>query len=268
MDEHTATNKEVVKYSFYYANEGNMGPVNCGQMQCTPNHRFGPNVRSYYIVHFVFSGKGVFYSQNGRYDLTRDWCFIIRPGERNTYEADAIEPWNYAWLGFTCEPCPSFLEADILYLPQARPIFEKIRKEYISYGKQWYILSLIGNLFTVISEKDSAKVNTRFDTMMKAKTEIENSFAEHLNINELAYSYNMDRSYFSKSFKRVIGFSPKEYQTKVRMDNAAIFLRNPSLYIGQIALDTGYPDVISFSKAFRKHFNCSPTEYRKRFYQE
>lgn len=35
-------------------------PVQYGEEQCNRNHSFGPCVRSNYLLHYVYSGKGIF----------------------------------------------------------------------------------------------------------------------------------------------------------------------------------------------------------------
>lgn len=259
-------NAKVVnlKYSFFYSNEEETVPVNCGRMKCEPGHRYGPATRDYFLIHFVFSGSGTLYSGGKEYDVGPDWCFIIHPDEVTTYIADYKDPWDYAWLGFKCYPPPDFLSDHVVYLPQARGIFDRIRKEHIGYGKQWYMLTLIGRLLTELSETGPGEDDRHTSLMLKVKAGMDNAFSTPISISELARECNMERSYFSRTFKKVVGLSPKEYHTKTRLDNASILLRNNLLSINEVAQKTGYPDVISFSKAFRKKFGISPSEYRKR----
>ena len=41
-------------------------PVQYGEEQCNRNHSFGPCVRSNYLLHYVYSGKGIFQTENNR----------------------------------------------------------------------------------------------------------------------------------------------------------------------------------------------------------
>lgn len=43
--------------------------------------------------------------------MGRQEVFLIRPGERICYEADAHTPWAYAWIGFEGEGAERLLRA-------------------------------------------------------------------------------------------------------------------------------------------------------------
>lgn len=263
MIEHKNTSEVNLKYSFFYSNIEETVPVNCGRMKCLPQHRYGPATRDYYLIHYIFSGKGSLYTDGKEYEVQKDWCFIIHPGEITTYIADDKDPWDYAWLGFKCSPPPDFLADRTMHIPQARSIFERIRKEYIGYGKQWYLLTLIGRLLTELSESKEEWTDRHTNLMLKVKNKIENAYSSPISISRLASECNMERSYFSRTFKHVVGLSPKEYHSKVRIDNAETLLRNRNLSINEVASEVGYPDVMSFSKAFKNKKGMSPSFYRQ-----
>lgn len=253
------------KYSFFYSEDISTVPINCGRMQCPPNHSYGPHIRNYFLIHYVFSGRGYFYAGGKEYEVNPDWCFIIHPGEITTYKADYHNPWDYGWLGFSCTPSPSFLSQHTAYVPQMRTIFERIRKDHIDYGKQWYLLILIGKLLSELSSIDNpGNDNSQKKQMLKMKAEIDNQYASPISITEQAKQCNMERSHYSRTFKKYVGYSPKEYQCQVRMDNASSLLRTTTLSIGDIAIMVGFPEVTAFSKAFHKEYKTSPSEYRKK----
>ena len=80
-----------------------LNPINCGWHQRQSRRRFGPGVRDHYILHYVLSGKGEYTCEGETYPVGRQEVFLIRPGERICYEADAHTPWAYAWIGFEGE---------------------------------------------------------------------------------------------------------------------------------------------------------------------
>jgi len=57
--------------------------------------------------------------------------------------------------------------------------------------------------------------------------------------------------------------SPQEYLINFRIEIASELLRTTTEPIGSIAVAVGYSDPLTFSKAFRKKTNMTPTEYRK-----
>ncbi len=56
-----------------------------------------------------------------------------------------------------------------------------------------------------------------------------------------------------------------KYITLYRLDKAKDLLKNPIIKIETIAKKVGYSDGDYFSKVFKKHVLCTPTEYRKKF---
>lgn len=52
-------------------------PVQYGEEQCNRNHSFGPCVRSNYLLHYVYSGKGIFQTENNTYHLHKGQMFHL-----------------------------------------------------------------------------------------------------------------------------------------------------------------------------------------------
>ena len=75
---------------------------------------------------------------------------------------------------------------------------------------------------------------------------------------ELDYSY----SYLSHAFSKKIGFTIKEYYNHKRFEKAIEWLKNSELSITKISENLQYHTIHDFSKAFRKNFGISPSEYQ------
>jgi AraC-like DNA-binding protein len=68
----------------------------------------------------------------------------------------------------------------------------------------------------------------------------------------------------TRLFRKVTGLSFKQYQTAHRMEQAATMLTAmPNRPVTEIARTAGYEDPLYFSRAFARHFGCSPTTYRR-----
>ena len=49
----------------------------CGREQCAPGHFWGPAIRPHYLLHVVLHGKGEFFYQEKKYELSAGDAFLI-----------------------------------------------------------------------------------------------------------------------------------------------------------------------------------------------
>ena len=75
--------------------------VNFGEEKCQPFHFYGPAQRTHYLIHFVVSGKGTFRYPGQTQVIEAGQGFLILPGEETFYQADGLDPWHYAWVGYS-----------------------------------------------------------------------------------------------------------------------------------------------------------------------
>lgn len=89
-------------------------------------------------------------------------------------------------------------------------------------------------------------------------------YADDISISRLAGMENYNTSYYTDWFRKKIGCSPREYLRMVRMDKAREMLATTRYRIIDIALQTGYTNSSSFTRAFRAEAGMTPLEYRRR----
>lgn len=80
---------------------------------------------------------------------------------------------------------------------------------------------------------------------------------------ELGQHIGMSRSAFSNRFSEMVGMSPYQYLTSVRMRKAAHYLRTVDTSLMNIAYEVGYESEAAFSNAFKQHFGIRPGKYRR-----
>ncbi|MBK0369927.1 hybrid sensor histidine kinase/response regulator transcription factor [Flavobacterium agrisoli] len=66
-----------------------------------------------------------------------------------------------------------------------------------------------------------------------------------------------------RKLKAVSGCTVHEFITKVKMEQAAEWLKNATWSIAEIAYKLGFSEPSNFSRTFSKHFGCSPSKYLK-----
>ena len=92
----------------------------CGREQCAPGHFWGPAIRPHYLLHVVLHGKGEFFYQEKKYELSAGDAFLIEPMQTHYYQADKKDPWEYAWVGFDGSCVEEVLSSTIF---QSSPVF-------------------------------------------------------------------------------------------------------------------------------------------------
>ncbi len=238
-----------------------LNPVLFGYEDCEKSHFFGPAVRTYYLIHFVVSGFGLYRRVDKEYSVGPGEMFVITPGEETYYEADAIRPWSYIWIGFTADaPLPTNL-SDTVRCPEALQIFNDMKKcEKMSGGQSAYLSSKLWELFSILLESE----NRSKDYVERALDCIHSEYMNGITVSEIAERLNLDRTYFSILFKKKMGVSPKQYLLNYRMSMAASLLVKGKKSVSVTAYSVGYTDIFTFSKMFKRHFGISPNEYVRR----
>lgn len=99
--------------------------------------------------------------------------------------------------------------------------------------------------------------------LWRAMSYIGEHFMENFSIKEVAENAGFSEKYFIRSFRQRVGTSPKQYLIQCRMRYASYMLVHSEEKIQDIALYMGYADVYSFSKAFKKYYDETPSEFRK-----
>lgn len=99
--------------------------------------------------------------------------------------------------------------------------------------------------------------------LQKALEFIKTNYSRHINVQMIAESLSLSRSYLAVLFKKRLQIGPQDYLLHFRVERACDLLRNPLLSIGDVARSVGYDDPLAFSKMFKKVKGLSPSEFRR-----
>ena len=88
-------------------------------------------------------------------------------------------------------------------------------------------------------------------------------FGEKWTVRLFADKYGLSETTIKNYFKNAFGCGFKEYQMKIRMENAALMLEKSKLSVGEISELCGYYSQAKFGAAFKKYFKSTPLEYRR-----
>jgi LacI family transcriptional regulator len=88
---------------------------------------------------------------------------------------------------------------------------------------------------------------------------------EEGDVSSICRIISVSRRQLERKFHEVLGHSPGEEISRVRMDRARELLATTSLSVSNIAVRCGYGHMSSFSTAFRKLFGVTPRAYRIKY---
>lgn len=84
-----------------------------------------------------------------------------------------------------------------------------------------------------------------------------------LSLDRIAQVAYFSPYHFHRIFKFITGETLNEYVVRRRLTKAADVLLHSEQPISELAQKFGFSEVSSFSRAFKKHFDASPTEFKK-----
>lgn len=92
---------------------------------------------------------------------------------------------------------------------------------------------------------------------------IDQNLEGDLSLNTLADIAFFSPFHFHRVFKYITQETLKEYVTRKRIEKSASDLLHTSMPVLEIALRYGFGEPSSYSRAFKKYYGCSPTQFKK-----
>ncbi|WMJ23561.1 AraC family transcriptional regulator [Paludicola sp. MB14-C6] len=88
------------------------------------------------------------------------------------------------------------------------------------------------------------------------------NYMNKIKMQDLTDKFHINRTSLTERFKAVTGYPIMEYIIRVRIYVASQMLRETLLPISEILNRVGFSDATHFSRMFKKHMGCAPSEYR------
>lgn len=258
-------------------------PIQFGYEKCNPLHAFGPTKRQNYLFHYIISGKGTFFDTvtQTAYKLSAGEGFLIPPHHTCSYEASQTDSWFYAWIECDGLKAKTLFEdaglgnKNLIYRTNIPSEESIVKKELMTIIENYQENDtyLMGHLYllldAIIKESSSPKKKDKEETQLfyirEAISYIKNNLDLDITIDDIARHCNLNRSYFSRFFKKHMTISPKQFLIQYRMKEALNLLRNPDNNLQDIAEKLGYSNQFNFSAAFKKTYHISPNEWRQKY---
>lgn len=101
--------------------------------------------------------------------------------------------------------------------------------------------------------------------LRRARDLADRSYAEPLDLDELAAAAGVSKYHFLRCFAATYGKTPAQYLAERRIERAQDLLRATNLTVTEVCMLVGYTSLGSFSSRFRALVGVSPSAYQAKF---
>nr|WP_199156077.1 hybrid sensor histidine kinase/response regulator transcription factor [Pedobacter sp. ASV2] len=107
------------------------------------------------------------------------------------------------------------------------------------------------------------------ELLLKAMKFIELNMANtNYSVEAFVSDMNTGRTILYQKINDIVGMSIKEFILNIRLKRSAYLLKYSDLTVAEIAYQTGFNNAKYFSVCFRKQFDLSPSEFKKKYISE
>lgn len=158
----------------------------------------------------------------------------------------------------------------------ASALLRQMRDEYFGHNEMRelmfysYFLTLVAEIGKYNALTTQESMHARFDKRqehMDKFNEIINfinmNYASDLNIDIVSKMFGFSKFHFTRLFKQYAQYTFGDYLTLQRIRAAERLLSHPSMSVTEIAFQSGFSSISTFSRVFRQFKNCTPSEYRE-----
>ncbi|MBP2024768.1 AraC family transcriptional regulator [Peptoniphilus stercorisuis] len=128
---------------------------------------------------------------------------------------------------------------------------------------QQILLILIKNYICI--ECTLTNIDEKSDCLLSLETFVENENPRELNLINIAEEMHLSSSYLSKTFNELSGINFSEFIQQLKLFYSTTYLLNTKDTLEQISYTIGFESIKSLIRIYKKFFNMTPTEYRKKY---
>lgn len=246
-------------------------PTWCGHYYCTDHYFMKRNTYPPLLIVFIREGKMHVEYENQCFDAQKGDVVLLDCSKPHYYHAyNGLE---FLYMHFdgsnSHEICQHILETKgALIQEDSNILIGRLLYNMVDYYQNGGIESMfqssmrIYHLFEYLLKPPV--LQTEYETPVEQSIHyIRRNYSEPLNLTKLAEIANLSPYYYAHCFKEETGFSPMEYVTNTRLEQAKVKLIRTQKTVEEIADEIGYSSSSSFINMFVKKVGYSPKQYRK-----
>ncbi len=210
----------------------------------------------FYEIHYIAEGKMTVTKGEETYTLSQGEALLTKPGD--IFQLKTHENTYYLWIKFRGQTAEALADFPMVNRIDGTPFYNMISRSPEDGAYEEYA---VGELYRIVSVLLKGKQKGR-DYVRKIKSYIHDHPTGNVSVQEIATTLNLNRQYMSTLFCRTTGVSIQEYILQRRAKNARILLAD-GYSVSECATMTGYANIYTFSKAFKKVTGKTPSDYIK-----
>ena len=259
---------------------GNAKLLYAGELKKTADWKEQPHTHPFCEIVYVKAGTGVLYTERGEIPI-REGDLLVYDAETPHSESSAgKEELALYFCGISRLHLNGKAEnvilgkelSPVLHTGTQKTDFERYFSALIAevQDKLYYYDEISRSLVKIIlncilrllvqNNEDTFRTN---ECYRSARRFIDENYERIESVEEICKSMYISRYYLTHLFKEYSGMSPIQYIIAKRMEKAKQLLTATALPIHKIAERTGYAEVPSFLKTFKKMENMTPSQYRR-----
>lgn len=262
------------------------------------NHGLAVHDHDFFEITYILKGKGLYTQNRKTTPISEGDLVMVAPRDIHRFEPLTND---FHWINCIFRPealdihgkHPSLselltLDWDNSDIPQEIPheiflrkkgdifknIFSDMKKEYIKSGNGYrkimrmqlrLLLTKISFAYSPDPQEDPSTGMTAEALKLLVQSFFNSSaLYSKITLDELAAKAHVTPKYFSELFKKKTGLCLSEYMCMLRINRAAELLISTDANIEEIMHYVGYSDSKFFYRAFKKYYEITPAQYRKK----
>ena len=253
-------------------------PIRLGSNLAKSNYHIGPRTTAYYYLIIVLEGRGTFVQNDQRYDLAEGDLYCLFPQVTHEYWTDPDAPLHKMFLAFDGKMALELLKRigltpqrphlSSIDIQEAVAVMRSFLEKTSADSAETSDLIRLAEFYRIFAalERQTLPEHAQERSgswLQRGLDYMEIHYADGITIEEVARHAGVGRTHFSKKFHERYGHTPVSHMQQLKVEEARMLLEQTSYSLSEIAHSVGYPDLFSFSKAFKKHTGLPPKQYRQ-----
>ncbi|MCR2806870.1 AraC family transcriptional regulator [Paenibacillus soyae] len=230
-----------------------------------------------YLFQYTISGFGAVVIDGVTHNVPPNHAFMVEiPGDHHYYLPPQSEHWEFIFILVRPYHLKALWEETVrrigpvsaipLDSPPIHAIYNLYREASTNRIDDLYRASALVYSFMMELHRFSRLPSSSQEEWPSAIRDsilyMNSHFHQPIGLEQIAEQAALSKYHFNRLFTRTTGQTPIQHLTQIRLEKAVELIRSTSLSLEEIAGQVGYASGSYFTKVFKQHIGCSPSDYR------